>query len=134
MPTDSQGTLGVAPMGVESSDQRALAPTSDRLPRVLIIDDHAGHVRLMRKQLENAGYVATGAESGRAGLAAAHAAPPDLILLDVLMPGMDGYEVCRQLKDDPATGAVPVLMVSGLYEQADKVRGLEAGADDFLSK
>src|SRR5262249_31168218 len=73
-------------------------------------------------------------DDGEAGLAAVAAAPPDLIILDLMMPGLDGYEVCRRLKSDDATRAIPIVIVTALNERADKIRCLELGADDFLSK
>jgi DNA-binding response OmpR family regulator len=102
--------------------------------RILIVDDTPDNVALLTAQLKRAGHDVVSASSGEAGLAAAAQHTPDLILLDVLMPGLDGYEVCRRLKEDPATRPIPVVMLTALREPADRQRGLDAGADDFLSK
>jgi PAS domain S-box-containing protein len=102
--------------------------------RVLVVDDNPQNVMLIVAQLERAGYTVSSATSGRAGLAAAIEDPPDLILLDVMMPGMDGYEACRQLRAARPTANVPIVFLTALHERADKLRALEAGADDFLSK
>ena len=111
--------------------------TEDALPatgHVLIVDDIAENLLLVRAQLELEGHRVSEAGGGEAALAAVRAEPPDLILLDVLMPGIDGHEVCRRLKADSATRTIPVIMLTALRERADKLMALEAGADDFLSK
>jgi PAS domain S-box-containing protein len=102
--------------------------------RVLVVDDHPDNVELIRAQLQRAGHAVSVASSGQAGLDLALADPPDLVLLDVMMPGMDGYEVCHRLKAAEATRAVPVVFLTARHEPADKLRALEAGGDDFLSK
>ena len=101
---------------------------------VLIVDDTPENVMLYRAQLERVRHRVTTANSGAAALEAVSHERPDLILLDILMPGMDGYEVCRRLKANAATQPIPVIVLTALNEQTDKVRALEAGADDFLSK
>lgn len=103
-------------------------------PRVMVVDDNAQNLALVDAQLRLAGYRVTLVDNGPDALAAAAIDPPDLILLDILMPGMDGYEVCRRLKRDAATRATPVAMVSSLRDRVDKIRALEEGADDFLPK
>lgn len=105
-----------------------------RPARVLVVDDNPANARLLQAQLERAGYRVASAASGRAGLEAVAVDPPDLVLLDAMMPGLDGYEVCRRLKAAEATRPIPVLMLTSLQERADKIRALEAGADDFLSR
>jgi len=102
--------------------------------RVLVVDDMEGNVRLAWTILENDGHHVTTATSGREALDAVAREHPDLILLDVMMPGIDGFEVCRLLKSDPTTRLIPVVLVTALRGTDDKVRGIEAGADDFLSK
>ncbi|HEY3108956.1 MAG TPA: response regulator, partial [Chloroflexota bacterium] len=108
--------------------------TEQSAGRVLIVDDSEQNLAVIRAQLERAGYVVSTATSGGAGLAAAAADRPDLIVLDVMMPDLDGYEVCQRLRADAATASTPIVMLTALHERADKLRALEAGADDFLSK
>jgi putative two-component system response regulator len=102
--------------------------------RVLVVDDMEGNVRLAWTILQYDGHHVTTATSGREALAAVARELPDLILLDVMMPGIDGFEVCRLLKSDPTTRLIPVVLVTALRGTDDKVRGIDAGADDFLSK
>ncbi len=102
--------------------------------RVLVVDDHPANVRLLEDLLRYHGYDVASAASGEEALAAMRAARPDLLLLDVLMPGMSGYDVCRAVRADPQLAMMPVVMVTALEEREERVRGLEAGADDFLSK
>lgn len=102
--------------------------------RILVIDDSPESVALIQARLQRAGYAVSSASNGQAGLEAAMADPPDLILLDIMMPGLDGYEVCRQLKAGETTRAVPVAILTSLVERADKNRAIEVEADDFLSK
>ncbi|HZF75094.1 MAG TPA: PleD family two-component system response regulator [Acetobacteraceae bacterium] len=102
--------------------------------RVLVVDDVAGNRALLEARLLSEYYEVATAASGPEALEVAGRWMPDVVLLDVVMPGMDGYEVCRRLKAAPATAHVPVVMVTALLDQAERVRGLEAGADDFLSK
>src|SRR6195952_5659303 len=102
--------------------------------RILIVDDVSANTRLLEAKLVTEYYQVTSARDGFEALAAARNWQPDLILLDVMMPGIDGYECCRRLKNDPATMHIPVVMVTALGAPAERVRGLEAGADDFLTK
>jgi two-component system cell cycle response regulator len=92
------------------------------------------NLRLLEAKLLNEYYEVAVAASGQEALATVSRWMPDVVLLDVMMPGMDGYEVCRRLKAQPTTAHIPVVMVTALTDQAERVRGLEAGADDFLSK
>jgi PAS domain S-box-containing protein len=103
-----------------------------RPPRVLVIDDNVDNRYLVRSQLGPAGGIVSEAADGAAGLLMAFAEPPDLIIADVRMPGMDGYEVVRHLKAAPATRTTPVVLITAQNDLAAKLRGLEAGADDFL--
>ncbi len=102
--------------------------------RVLVVDDVPANLRLLEAKLRAEYFEVALAASGPEALALSTAWAPDVILLDIMMPGMDGYEVCRRLKAQPATAHIPVVMVTALTEQAERVRGLEAGADDFISK
>lgn len=102
--------------------------------RILIADDVATNRIVMKVKLNEACYEVLQAEGGRGALRLARAERPDLILLDVLMPDMDGITVCRKLRADPATAEIPVIMITGQRDPAAKMRALKAGADDFLSK
>ena len=102
--------------------------------RILVVDDVPANLRLLEAKLRAEYFEVALAASGPEALALSSAWAPDVVLLDVMMPGMDGYEVCRRLKSQPATAHIPVVMVTALVEQSERVRGLEAGADDFLSK
>jgi two-component system cell cycle response regulator len=102
--------------------------------RILVVDDIAPNVKLLEARLTAEYFDVVTASDGPTALELAARETPDLILLDVMMPGMDGFEVCRRLKADWATSHIPVVMVTALTEVEDRVRGLEAGADDFLSK
>nr|WP_319538322.1 response regulator [uncultured Methanospirillum sp.] len=102
--------------------------------QILVVDDSPGSLKLLTDILSKPGFLVRPAPSGRLALRSAGVETPDLILLDVIMPELDGYEVCRQLKGDPKTSSVPVIFISSLEEPADKVRGFEAGGVDFISK
>lgn len=102
--------------------------------RVLVVDDVLPNVKLLEARLSAEYFNVQTAYSGPEALAKAVADPPDIVLLDVMMPGMDGFEVCRRLKAEPRTRHVPVVMVTALSAAEDRVRGLECGADDFLTK
>ncbi len=102
--------------------------------KILIIDDSKSARELLQGILVTENYVLEFASNGIDGLEKARMAPPDLILLDIIMPGMDGYEVCRQLRQDPELKEVPVLFLSSLEDRKSRLKGIEAGADDFLTK
>jgi two-component system cell cycle response regulator len=102
--------------------------------RVLVVDDVPANVKLMEARLSAEYFDVTTAYSGADALAICERAECDIVLLDVMMPDMDGFEVCEKLKSNPATHHIPVVMVTALDQPADRVRGLEAGADDFLTK
>ena len=102
--------------------------------RVLVVDDVLANLRLLEAKLRAEYFEVALASSGAEALALVPTWSPDVVLLDVMMPGMDGFEVCRRLKAKSETAHVPVVMVTSLTDQAERVRGLEAGADDFISK
>lgn len=105
-----------------------------RIPRVLVVDDNPDMAELMRELLASRGYdVVTVSDAAQAEIEI-HRHLPDLILSDVVMPGRSGYELCHQVKEDPATRLIPFLLITGLSDREDKVKGIEAGADDFLNK
>jgi len=101
---------------------------------VLVVDDILANVKLLEARLNAEYFEVLTARSGEEALAVVAANPVDVVLLDVMMPGMDGFEVCRQIKSTSATAQLPIIMITALDQAADKVRGLEAGADDFLTK
>ena len=109
-------------------------PSSRRPDKVLIVDDVPVNLKLLRAILQKAGHEVVEAPGGHDALARVRDSAPDLILLDVMMPGMDGYEVCSTLKRDPGTAAIPVVFISALGEVTDRIKGLEIGAEDYLSK
>jgi len=102
--------------------------------KVLIIDDDIDTLRLVGLMLQHQGYEITAASSGEQGVAKAESERPDVILLDVMMPDMDGYEVARRLRKDPRTRSTPILMFTAKSQLEDKVTGFEVGADDYLTK
>ena len=102
--------------------------------RVLIVEDSGTNRLILRTRLQHSYYDVIEAENGMQGIELARTSNPDIVLLDVMMPGIDGFETCRRLKSIPETLHVPVVMLTALDKQSDKVMGLEAGADDFLSK
>src|SRR5258706_1932459 len=102
--------------------------------RILVVDDIEANVRLLEAKLTAEYYEVLTASDGPTALAIAAAEKPDIVLLDIMMPGMDGFAVCRRLKEDPETRHLPVVRLTALDGRAGRVAGLEAGADDFLTK
>jgi class 3 adenylate cyclase/CheY-like chemotaxis protein len=102
--------------------------------KILVVDDTSRNVKLLADVLAARGYSVVTAASGLEAMARIEAEPPDLVLLDVVMPEMSGYEVCRKIRENPATAVLPVVMVTALDPGEERIKGIEAGADDFLSK
>lgn len=102
--------------------------------RLLVVEDEADLRSLLDRQLERAGFRVRLAEDGREALRIAWAEPLELIILDLMLPGLDGVEVCRRLRADPRTSRIPVVMLTARGEPGDRVTGLEVGADDYVTK
>ncbi len=102
--------------------------------RILIIEDEPDILELAAFNLQQAGFAVERAADGETGLRQAAADPPDLVVLDLMLPGIDGFEVCRLLKQDEATRRIPVLMLTARAEEVDRIVGLELGADDYVVK
>jgi len=140
--------VGLSPVPLEGPPASGPGPSASDGPRVvdsvtvdpsettriLLVDDVTLNLEILRETLRPLGHTLVLATSGRECLALARQSPPALILLDVMMPEMDGLEVCRQLKGDPALKHVPIIFCSALDDTAAKVRGLDAGAVDFIAK
>jgi two-component system alkaline phosphatase synthesis response regulator PhoP len=106
----------------------------DKTPVVLVVDDNQQNLELLQAYLEDLDCRTVPAKDGPEALKILAKNPPDLILLDVMMPRMSGFEVCRRVKNDPKTSDIPVIMVTALNEFGDIERGIDSGTDDFLSK
>jgi DNA-binding response OmpR family regulator len=104
------------------------------LPDILLVDDTRENLRLLSTMLSDAGYKVRKAISGTLALRAIEVAKPDLIMLDIRMPEMDGYEVCQRLKRNPKTADIPVIFLSALDEVSDKVKAFEVGGVDYITK
>ncbi|HYH78297.1 MAG TPA: diguanylate cyclase [Longimicrobium sp.] len=102
--------------------------------RVLVVDDLPDNVEILRARLESRGYLVATASNGEEALASVHAEPPQLILCDVMMPGIDGYEVSRRIKHDDTLPFIPIILVTALGETEHIVQGLNTGADDYIAK
>jgi putative two-component system response regulator len=114
------------------------APPSTVKPRsvgtILVVEDNESNARLLERLLSRDGHRVCFARDGGQAIEIVHEQHPDLVLMDVMMPTLDGFETCRRLKSDPVTRLVPVVLVTALQESRDRIRGLEVGADDFLIK
>jgi two-component system alkaline phosphatase synthesis response regulator PhoP len=102
--------------------------------RILVVEDSQDIADLIAHYLQGAGYTTTMAADGSEGLKLARAATPDAIILDLMLPGMDGLHICQALRGEPATAAIPIIMLTARGEESDRVRGLEFGADDYVTK
>jgi len=103
-------------------------------PKILVVEDEPDILEVMQYNLEREGYKVVACRNGEQGLSRIRTDDPDLVILDLMLPGMDGLEVCRQVKADPVTRTIPVVMVTAKGEESDVVLGLGLGADDYLVK
>jgi adenylate cyclase len=103
-------------------------------PKILVVDDTPQNVKLLKDLLEVKGYAVATAVNGEEALTRVEVEKPDLVLLDVMMPGISGYDVCRKLRENPETALLPIVLCTSLDPQTERVKGIEAGADDFLNK
>src|SRR5919204_1471936 len=142
-PRDHHGR-GVRRLSIQADQRAAVSRRRARRPRsraarmtasrILVVDDTPSNVKLLADVLGARGYAVLTAASGGEALEAIERHAPDLVLLDVMMPGMSGYDVCRKIRANPATTMLPVIMVTALDPAQERVKGIEAGADDFLTK
>ncbi|MCC5849691.1 MAG: hybrid sensor histidine kinase/response regulator [Verrucomicrobia bacterium] len=110
------------------------APTFEDSGRVLIVDDHPTNIDVLYDFLTDKGFEVLVAEDGKSALSRLQYAQPDIILLDIMMPGLDGFETCRQLKENPETAGIPVIYMTALDHLEDKMKGFESGAVDYITK
>jgi sigma-B regulation protein RsbU (phosphoserine phosphatase) len=118
----------------KASSASPASPPSEPKADLLIVDDKPANLRLLATMLVDEGYKVRSAINGRLALTATQAAPPDMILLDINMPEMNGYEVCERLKSDESTCDIPIIFISALDETADKVKGFQVGGVDYIAK
>lgn len=115
-------------------DVKELSKDEKKTPTIMVVDDNQQNLELLQAHLEDMDCVTVPASDGQEALNKITANPPDLILLDIMMPKMSGFEVCKRIKGDPKTADIPIIMVTALTEFGDIERAIECGTDDFLSK
>ncbi len=115
------------------AEQRAKAPKA-KLPQIMVVDDDVDTVSILARHLQREGFVAIGAVSGAECLKLARESAVDVILLDLMMPGMDGFQVCRKLKEDPSTAEIPIIMITARDDLDARAEGMRLGVSDFLAK
>ncbi len=133
-PTTQQPDLAEIVTRSYTSRQPPVLGVAKGLGHVLVVDDQEDNRALIVRYLSQAGYQVRQASNGNEALASIAFAKPDVILMDVIMPGASGFEICQQLKADPETLDIPLVLITGLQRRDDRIAGIEAGADDFLSK
>jgi DNA-binding response OmpR family regulator len=111
-----------------------MAEQPARLPQIMVVDDDADTVSILARHLQREGFVAIEAASGAECIKLAHERPVDVILLDLMMPEMDGFQVCRKLKENPSTAEIPVIMVTARDDLDARAEGMRLGVSDFLAK
>lgn len=121
-------------MTVAAPSKPQLSSAQGRIAHILVVDDQRANVEMAAELLRVRGYRVDTAVSGEEALERVRSAPPDLLVMDIVMPGLDGYEVCRRLRAQPDTALLPIVLVTSLDPYAERLKGIEAGADDFLSK
>jgi len=118
----------------EKEIEKRIKSFSDIRQKILIVDDEMATLLPLKRSLESEGYIVTEACNGYEAIKKSKSEMPELIILDLMMPGMDGIEVCNQLKKDALTEKIPIIMLTARDEIKDKVKGLETGADDYVTK
>lgn len=121
-------------MSVAVTSKAKLRSAAGRVAHILVVDDQRANVEMAAELLRVRGYRVDTAVSGEEALERVRTSPPDLLVMDIVMPGLDGYEVCRKLRAQPDTALLPIVLVTSLDPYAERLKGIEAGADDFLSK
>jgi two-component system, OmpR family, phosphate regulon response regulator PhoB len=116
------------------SSEVAGYPSGAMPERILLVDDEPDLIELLRVNLDQAGYTVDSAEDGRAALVSIRRNPPDLLILDLMLPDVSGSEICRRVRADPQLSGIPIIMLTAKADEVDRVVGLELGADDYVTK